>query len=106
MTTTVKIKKGWVIKKEKTKDSETIVATKKFFTPHKNGYSAGSIEYSSSYGNIESDKSVHKKLKGKQNKLKPLIVYNIDSKDDLIKDIEEDVDEDIDEDFDEDIKDK
>jgi hypothetical protein len=49
MATTINIKKGWVIKKEKGKDGETIVATKKFFTPHKNGYSAGSIEYSTSY---------------------------------------------------------
>ena len=49
MTTTVKIKKGWVVKKSKDKDGETIVATKKFFQPTKGGYAAGSIEYSASY---------------------------------------------------------
>ena len=49
MKTTVNIKKGWVIKKTKDKDTETIVATKKFFEPKNGGYCAGSIEYSASY---------------------------------------------------------
>lgn len=49
MRTTVNIKKGWVIKKTKDKNTETIVATKKFFEPKDDGYCAGSIEYSTSY---------------------------------------------------------
>ena len=51
MGTTINIKKGWVIKKTKDKNGETIVATKKFFEPKSGGYSAGSIEYSASYRN-------------------------------------------------------
>ena len=51
MTTTVKIKKGWIVKKETNKDGGSIIATKKFFEPKDNGYSCGSIEYTISYHN-------------------------------------------------------
>ena len=58
MRTTVNIKKGWVIKKQKDKDGETIVATKKFFKPIEGGYSAGSIEYTTSYKTNKNKKAI------------------------------------------------
>ena len=62
MGTTINIKKGWVVKKTKDKDGETIVATKKFFEPKKNGYSAGSIEYSASYHTTKGKKKTDEVL--------------------------------------------
>lgn len=62
MTTTVKIKKGWVVKKTKDKDGESIVATKKFFEPKDNGYACGSIEYSASYHTNKNKKGTNIEL--------------------------------------------
>ena len=56
MRTTVKVKKGWVIKKQKDKDGEVIIATKKFFQPQDGGYACGSIEYTASYHNNKNNK--------------------------------------------------
>ena len=54
MTTTLKINKGWMVKKTKDKNSETIVAVKKIDKPTDDGYSRGYIKYSVSYYNNKS----------------------------------------------------
>jgi hypothetical protein len=62
MTTTVTIKKGWIVKKTKDKDGESIVATKKFFEPKDNGYSCGSIEYTASFKSNKNKKATNVEL--------------------------------------------